>query len=169
MQRFWFSVLFFEAVFLFKLVYENLLTSEIIIPTPNVALDIQKYIALGKKTAHHERLATGYTVVKELTKNGIAVPQHFLVSMTSGEYGTYRTKIGAEMGMVVGEMRDLFSLHTDSLYNRGSCRRFAVALELPSMATYISFLHHFQNALIHSSTLLREAGFYQVWLVIMYK
>jgi hypothetical protein len=60
-------------------------------------------------------------------------------------------------------------LHMDSFYNRGSCRRFAVALELPSMATYIFFSHHFQNDLIHSSTHLREAGLYQFWLVTMYK
>jgi hypothetical protein len=116
MQRFWFSVLFCQAVFLFTLVYENLLTSEIIIPTPKVALDIHKYIALGKKTAQDESLATGYLLVEDLTKMGIAVPQHFLVSMTSDEYRTYKTKLGADMGIVVGEMHYNFSLQMDSVY-----------------------------------------------------
>jgi hypothetical protein len=37
------------------------------------------------------------------------------------------------------------------------------------VATYIFFSHHLQHVLIHSSTLLREAGLYQFWFVTMYK
>jgi hypothetical protein len=48
MQQFWFSGFFDRTVFMFTLVNENLLTSEIMIPKNKLALIIHKYIAQDK-------------------------------------------------------------------------------------------------------------------------
>jgi hypothetical protein len=149
-------LIFCHALTVLVCLYENLLTSEIVVPERKKALGFAEFLSLG-------RILTG--VNKFMKKMGIPLDR-FKSKLLEGEELRKRSyKPSSQYAELLPQTEHSIKLVLMFKMDEPNCKFFAVQEEFYSSFGFTALSHALRARFLHMSNILLQAGYYQFWMM----